>query len=194
MEPLFIFLNAIARMSPELEAHLRSILQHVHFKKSEYILKKGRVNRNIYFIESGLVRIFYELADTEVTSWFLAEREIFISVKSFFRQLPSKENIVALEDCICWFITHDQLEDTCQKYPEFNIHRIWITEEYYCRSESRHEDMQSKGADERYAQFAENRPDLLYRIPLNLLPSYLDVAPSTFHKIRSDYSTIKNKK
>ncbi|MBN9381990.1 MAG: Crp/Fnr family transcriptional regulator [Chitinophagaceae bacterium] len=188
MEPLFLFLNTIAPMSPELEAHLRAILQHILFKKGEYILKKGRVNQNIYFIESGFVRIFYELADREVTLWFLAEQDIFISVKSFFRQLPSKVDIVALEDCICWYITHGQLEDTCRKFPEFNTHRIWITEEYYCRSEDRHEDMQSKTAEERYTQFAEQRPDLLQRVPLNLLPSYLDVAPSTFHKIRNEYA------
>jgi len=189
MEQLFVLLNAIARMSPELEAHLRSILQHAIFKKDEFILKKGRVNRNIYFIESGLVRIFYELADREVTSWFLSEGNIFISVKSFFRQVPSNVNIVALEDCICWFIDHDQLDDTCLKYPEFNKHRIWITEEYYCLSEDRHEDMQSKTAEERYAQFVEKYPALLTRVPLNLLPSYIDVAPSTFHKIRSDYAS-----
>jgi CRP-like cAMP-binding protein len=189
MESLFMLLNAIARMSPELEAHLRSILQHAIFKKDEFILRKGRINRNIYFIESGLVHIFYELADREVTSWFLAEQDIFISVKSFFRQQPSKVNIVALEKCVCWFIDHDQLEDTCRKYPEFNVHRIWITEEYYCRSEDRHEDMQSKTAEERYAQFADKYPELLLRVPLNLLPSYLDVGTSTFNKIRSEYAS-----
>ena len=188
MEPLFVLLNAIARMSQELEAHLRSILQHAAYKKDEFILKKGRVNRNIYFIESGLVRVFYELGDREVTSWFLSEGGIFISVKSFFRQQPSKDNIVALEDCICWFITYEQLEETCRLFPEFYKHRTWITEEYYCLSEARHEDMQGKLAEERYAQFVEKHPDLLLRVPLNLLPSYLDVAPSTFNKIRSDYA------
>lgn len=101
MEALFALLNAIAQMSPELEAHLRSILQHTYFKEGDFILRTDKINRSIYFIESGLVRIYHDLSGKEVTTWFLVERDIFISVRSFFRQLPSREDIVALEDC-CW--------------------------------------------------------------------------------------------
>jgi CRP-like cAMP-binding protein len=187
MKQLFILFDSIKKMSPELIAHLRSILQHVHFKKGDYILKKGRICHNIYFIESGLIRIFRDLGDREVTTFFLCENDIFISVKSFFRQVPSNENIIAEEDCTCLYISHEQLVETCRLFPEFFEHRIWITEEYYCRSMDRHEDIQYKSAEERYAQFAEQRPDLLQRVPLNLIPSYLDVAMSTVHLIRSQY-------
>jgi len=185
MKQLFILFDGIKKMTPELIAHLRSILQHITFKKGDYILKKGRICHNIYFIETGLVRIFHQLDDRDVTTFFLCENDIFISVKSFFRQAPSNENIIAEEDCTCWYISHEQLVEICKLFPEFFEHRIRITEEYYCRSIDRHEDMQYKLAEERYAQFAEQRPDLLQRVPLNLIPSYLDVAPSTFHGIRS---------
>jgi CRP-like cAMP-binding protein len=188
MEQLFILFNSIRKMSPELIMHLRSILRHIHFKKGDYILKKGRICQNIYFIESGLVRISHDFGGREVTSFFLIEQDIFISVKSFFRQVPSNEYIIAEEDCTCWYITHEQLLETCRLFPEFFEHRVWITEEYYCRSIDRHDDMQYKSAEERYAQFAEQRPDLLQRVPLNLIPSYLDVAPSTVHGIRSRHA------
>jgi CRP-like cAMP-binding protein len=190
---LFILLNTIAVLSPELEARLRSVLQCRKFLKGEYILKEGMICQHIYFMESGLVRIFNRLTARETTSWFLKEDDFFISVSSFFRQQPSYENIVALEDCICWGISYDQLQALCLEFPEFKTHRIAITELYYARSEDRKYKMLSQTPEKRYAFFVENEQELLSRIPVNLLPSYLDVPLRTFARIRSNYYNIKRK-
>ncbi len=190
---LFILLNSIAILSPELETFLHSILQPRKMLKGDYLLKEGEVCRHIYFIESGLVRIFNRLAAKETTSWFLWENDFFISVSSFFRQQPSYENIVALEDGICWGISFDQLREICNRFPEFNTHRIAITELYYARSEDRQYKMLRQSPEERYALFVEHETELLGRVPINLLPSYLDVPPRTFDRIRSNYYNIKRK-
>jgi CRP-like cAMP-binding protein len=190
---IFHLLNAIALLSPGLEARLRSILHRRKFLKGEYILKEGMTCQFIYFIESGLIRIFNQLAEKETTSWFLKEDDIFISVSSFFGQQPSSENIIALEDCVCWGINYDQLRDTCMKFPEFNIHRIAITESYYARSEDRQYKMLRLTPEERYAHFVKNEPELLSRVPVHLLPSYLDIPKRTFERIRSNYNNIKRK-
>lgn len=190
---LFILLNAIAALSPELETRLRAILVCKKFPKGEYILKEGMICQHIYFMESGLVRIFNRFTAKETTSWFLKEDDFFISVSSFFRQQPSYENIVALEDCICWCISHEQLQALCLEFPEFNVHRIAITELYYARSEDRQYKMIRQTPVERYALFVQNEPELFSRVPANLLPSYLDVPLRSFARIRSNYYNIKRK-
>jgi CRP-like cAMP-binding protein len=193
MEKLFALLNVIAEIPQDLEYHLHAALRYRKFSKGDYILKEGGVCSHIYFLESGLVRIFSQFAEREVTSWLLKEGDIFISVSSFFRQAPSDENIVALEDCVCWGISHEQLRNTCLSYPEFNAHRIAITELYYCRSEDRHHNMLKRTPKERYAHLVESEPELLSRIPLHLLPSYLDVSQRTFDRMRSNHYYIKRK-
>lgn len=187
MEPLFIFLNAIARLSPELEAHLRRILQCRKFTKDEFILREGYVSNFIYFIESGLVRIFNFHNDAEVTSWFLKEGNIFISVLSFFLQQPSYENIVALEDCICWCITFEQLEETMRLFPEFEKHHGRILRQYYCMLQERQFKLGRQTPLERYTVLEKEESELLQRVPMNMLHTYLQMSERTFRRARSNY-------
>lgn len=194
MQQLLSLLNSITELPPGLKDLLRTSLQCWTFSKGDAILREGEICSHIYFLESGLVRIFNRLAAKEVTSWFLKEGDIFISVSSFFGQQPSYENIVALEDCVCWVISYEQLQNACLAYPIFNAHRIAITERYYCRSEDRHHKMLSQTPEERYASLAEEDPELLKRVPLQLFPSYLDVSRSAFSRIRNTYYYIKRKR
>jgi len=87
-------------MSTELEARVLGALEFIKRSKKDFFLREGEINTHIYFLLSGLVRIYHlTFDDKEVTSWLLKEGNIFISVYSFFQQEPSFENIVALEDC-----------------------------------------------------------------------------------------------
>jgi len=191
MQPLFSLLDGIAVLSPEIKQHLEKILHRKTFKRDEYALREGQICRYIYFIETGLVRHYHWIGDREVTTFFLCENDIFISVESFFQQIPSHESIVMLEDTVCWGISFEQLWETCRIHPEFYAHFIQILISYYCKSLARHRDMQCKDGMERYTEFADKRSDLLQRIQLSLIPSYLDVAPSTFNSIRSRYAGKK---
>ncbi|MBN9386211.1 MAG: cyclic nucleotide-binding domain-containing protein [Chitinophagaceae bacterium] len=137
MDQLLQLLTNIGPMSPALLAHLRSIIRPMRFKKGELILEAGTIASHIYYIESGLVRSYYMLNEKEVSNWFMKEGDLFISVLSFFRRTPSVENHVALEDCVCWGTSYDELEKTYELFPEFHNHGRIISNEYYCRHEER---------------------------------------------------------
>ncbi|MER3464560.1 MAG: hypothetical protein C4329_09310 [Chitinophagaceae bacterium] len=84
MEKLVQFLNDIYPLSDGLKNKLHEIIKVGDFDKKEIILKAGQVCKNIYFIESGFVRSFYKKDSEEVTTWFMKENDVIISVKSFF--------------------------------------------------------------------------------------------------------------
>ena len=193
MEQLFVLLNAIARMSPELEAHLRRILQCKKFAKGEFIVREGQVSNFIYFVQSGLVRIYnYNLqSNAEVTSWFLREGNVFMSVLSFFLQQASYENVVALEDCICWGISFEQLEEILRLFPEFEKHHGRILRQYYCRALERQFKLDRQSPVQRYTVLVEEEPELLRRVPVKLLQTYLQMSDSTFKRARRDYYSMK---
>jgi len=194
MQPLFLLLHAIAQMSPELEAYLRKVLKCYVFKKGTIILKEGQVCKHIFFLESGLVRVFHFREEKEVTSWILKEGDIFISVFSFFEQQPSYENIEALEDCICLGIDYKELQDTCEKYPEFNKHQIQILRKYYERMVERMFKLGRQTPEERYALLLKEEPELFQRVPLNILSTYLELAERTFKRGRKNYLVLTRRK
>jgi CRP/FNR family transcriptional regulator, anaerobic regulatory protein len=133
MEELIKLLKQFAPMSRELEEHLRGILRPLHFKKWDYLLTVGDVASHILYLEKGLVRSWSIIEKTkrskktkkvrkykvEVSNWFMRQGNIVISVQSFLRQAPARDSIQAQEDCICWGITHAELEATYIEYPEF---------------------------------------------------------------------------
>ena len=58
----------------------------------------------------------------------MKECDVIISVESFFIQQSSKESIQALEDCILYYITYDELQHIYKTFPEFNFIGRVLTE------------------------------------------------------------------
>jgi CRP-like cAMP-binding protein len=160
MRKLLEMLNYYAPMTDALRDRLSLAIQSWQIKKGTCILKEGDTCHYIYFIETGLVRVSYWLKDEEITSWLLKEGDIFISVRSFFEQKPSYDDILALEDCTVYGITYKELEEICREFPEFCWHRIRITENYYVRSEDKHHDERRQTSRDKYARLMETAPDL----------------------------------
>lgn len=117
METLLTFVNSIHPVSSGLKEYLYRTLKKQSFSKKDLILKKGRIATNIYFIEKGLVRCFYEKNGKEVSSWFMKEGDFIISVESFYNQKPGNETIQALEDCSVYSINHQELMYMYLHYP-----------------------------------------------------------------------------
>lgn len=182
MEKLLQYLNFIFPLSDNLRDHLMQILISKTFNKKDYLLKTGHISDKIFFIESGLVRCFYESNDKEVCAWFMKEGDCIISVESFFEQKESNENIEALEDTVTWYIGYKDLQNIYLKFPEFNFIGRILTEKYYVLSEQRLLSMRMHSASERYNYIRENHPELIQRIPSKYLASYLGIADETLSR------------
>lgn len=183
MELLFAFLQNIHPLPDDLRDHLVRLLRTRTFKRREFLLKAGHVSRNIYFIESGLVRCFYMLADKDISAWFMKEGDVVVSIHSFFGQIPSAESIQALEETTVHYISYDELEEVYKKFPSFNVNGRKILTHYYCLSEQRAISMRSLKAKEKYASLLRNEPELLQRVPKKFLASYLGVTEATLSHI-----------
>jgi len=134
MEELLQLFNTISPLSPALESHLRHILERNTFPKGEYLLQAGHVCDSMHYLESGLVRCFYQNGTQEINTWFMQAGNVVISAESFFRQVKSYQYIQALDDCITWSITHQELQDIYKQYPEFNLHRAALLEKCFVAS------------------------------------------------------------
>lgn len=172
-------------LSPQLLDHLSKNLKYRQLLKKHYLLKAGHVSRSVYFIQQGLLRAFYMKGDTEVTSWFMKEGDVSLSIESFYEQKESYESIQALEDCSLYYIDYQELEYIYRHFPEFNTigrlltikyHILWVQQLYSIRMQS---------ADERYKWLLDNHPDLLSRVPAKYIASYLDITPVTLSKIKA---------
>lgn len=193
--PLLNYLHSIDRMSPELEGRILEGLEFTKRVKKDFFVREGETNTHIYFLLTGLVRIYHlTLKDREVTSWLLTEGNIFISVHSFFLQQPSFENIVAMEVCEAVGVSFKTLNDICRTHPEFNKHQVAILRRYYAHSEEMKFKLVRQSSLQRYEMLVNEEPELLQRAPLYILASYLNMSESSIKRARSDYMEGKGLK
>jgi len=194
MEALIRLLNGVRRLSPKLEAHLRSKIQPYRFKKGKNIVKEGEVANLILFIEKGFIRSYSVKDGKRATNYFMREGDIIISVVSFLRQVAALESIEALEECICWGITYEELQEAYRLFGgKFNLHGRLILEEYYCQSEIRHYTMHNKKPEKIYADLMEKDPELLRRAKADHMASYLNVSRDTYHRTKREYAQKKRR-
>lgn len=185
MEQLLAFLNSIYPLSESAIAYLEEHLKVREVGKRKYILKQGRTCCNIYFVKNGLLRCYYIKDDKEINSWFMKEGDVIISVESFFNQLPSHENIQALEDSILYYIEYNELQYLYHNHPEFNFVGRKLVEKYYQLSEKRLLSLRMQKAAQRYRFVMDNFPQIIQRVPSKYIASYLGITEETLSRIRS---------
>lgn len=184
MEKLLLYLESIYPLSDGLKQHLASILKVKELPRRTYLLKAGHVCRNIYFIDSGLLRCFYLKDDHEVSSWFMKEGNVIISIESFYEQRQSYESIQALEDSVLYYIEYTELQNIYRNFLEFNFTARVLTERYYTLWAQQLYGLRMQQAHERYAWLLENFPELVLRVPAKYIASYLGISEVTLSNIK----------
>jgi CRP/FNR family transcriptional regulator, anaerobic regulatory protein len=193
MEQLLSFLHSVQPLSPALREHLCVSVRIRVLAKKEFLLRPGQVARNMNFIESGLLRAYYMNGDTEVSSWFMKEGDVCVSIESFYKQKASYEFIQAIEDTALLYIDYAELENIYKNFPEFNFIGRVLTIKYLELWAQQLYAIRMQNAKERYEWLVRYHPGILLRVPQKYIASYLDITPETLSKIRGEKDIYKPK-
>jgi CRP/FNR family transcriptional regulator, anaerobic regulatory protein len=185
MEELVYFLSSVHPLSEGLTSYLFGTLKIKELKKKDFLLKAGHICRNICFIEKGLLRCFYVKGDAEVSSWFMKEGDIIISIDSFYGQQASYESIQALEDSTLLYISYEELNYIYKTFSEFNFIGRVLTEKYYRLWAQQLYALRMQQAGERYKWLLDHYPELILRVPAKYIASYLGIEETTLSKIKN---------
>jgi CRP-like cAMP-binding protein len=172
------FLNLCIRQ------RILSKLQLLQFAKNDYILKKGDICNGIFFIEKGCCRTYLEYGGKEITTSFRVEKNIISSAYSYLTQMPSDEYIQALEDTTCYFFSHESIHSLLNEYIEFNLFVRKLYESLLLNEINLLNLSRTMSALERYEHFMEDTPQILQRVPLKYLASFLGMSQETLSRMR----------
>ena len=154
-------------------------------EKGEVILKEGEVCKNIYWVVKGLVRQFYFKNGKELTEYMAVENTICMSIESLFKELPSHQQIQAIEPSIIFALPKAKLEKEAVR--NVNIQMLYrkILEESLILSQVHADMLRFESAQERYAKLVKRSPQLVLRAPLVYIASYLQMTPETLSRVRN---------
>jgi CRP/FNR family transcriptional regulator, anaerobic regulatory protein len=189
IQPVVDYWNKIYSMPPELIADINELVNVKTYKKGDVLLVPGKVSNYASFILKGLVKSYYIREDdiVEVITKFMFEKSIITSIFSFYSRLPGNEYIVALEDTTVACLHYDDMQQLLKKHPTYNYIIRVITERYLYFLEVELYNMRKPLAEERYNFFIKHFPNLLQRLALKDIASYLGMSVETLSRIRGRY-------
>src|SRR4051812_34626196 len=112
-------------------------LEEVILSKNEFLVKEGKICKNLYFLQHGILRGYYNLDGKEITHWFAFENDFVTSFHSFITGQPAVENIQLLQGSILWSMSREKLNVLLDRFPEIERLVRIIYENYYIRLEER---------------------------------------------------------
>jgi CRP-like cAMP-binding protein len=185
------YLSHFHPVSKECATYLKKQAFETRLKKYDLLHQSGTVCPYIYFVIKGILRGYIVDNRKNITTWVTAENQLISSIRGFLLQLPTPENIEALEECHLLTLHHSDLEYAYQHFPEFNVVGRKIAEYYYTFAEDRAFICRLSKATDRYNYFMINNSHLINRIPLTYIASYLGISLETLSRIRSGLTKKK---
>lgn len=187
-QPLIRFIQHSFPIADNVASSIVTDFERVTFDKNDFILKQGQICNNFLFLEAGFLRSFlFDTEGNDVTTNFYRKNSLVFEVASYFKRTPSKENIQALTDCICWQIPFEKFQLLFHSIPEFReFGRANLVNGFIALKE-RTMSMISSTAEQRYEHLLNTRPDIFQHAPLKYMASYLGITDSSLSRIRKEF-------
>lgn len=179
-------IKAIADLSPDALTLLLNAAQPQTLKKEQHLLQEGQVCKAIYYLEKGYLRSFYNKDGREINTRFSFENDFVTELKSLRTAAPSSYSIQAGEPTVVWEFTKEKLLNLYQQSVEIESFGRNLLEQMLIDQEEHANWFKVYSPAERYEHVVQQFPQLLQRVSLSQLSSYLGIARETLSRIRKN--------
>lgn len=153
-------------------------------KKGDYFLETGKGCNKLSFIQSGMLRIYVQTEDKEVTQWISTKGYFITDLAGFVFETPARWTIQALTDVELFTINRSDYVKLGLLIPKWHeLEKLFIAR-CFVILEDRIFTHLSMTAEERYNFFFEHNKELFNQVPLQYIASMLGMTPETFSRIR----------
>ncbi|MDR2271891.1 MAG: Crp/Fnr family transcriptional regulator [Sphingobacterium sp.] len=184
MDNLLSFIRSLTSFSNESWESLQPALSSRTFKKNEFILKQGEICTSLFYIDSGFCKTFYDLDSEIKNTGFFFENEIVTNVNSFSSGKESAFNIISCEPLTAFVFNKEKLIEASKQSVEIETLGRCCIRLYAMKQEELSSIFQRYTADERLLYMEKTNPQLLQRVSLSQLASFLGVKRETLSRIR----------
>ena len=155
-------------------------------KSNDFFLKKGAIANYIGFVKKGMLRsFFYNDNADEITTNFYPSGSLIIAFDSFNNRIPAKEYIVAVEESELMVIGYERQKELYEIIPVWQQICKDLADQISQDMMARVVQFQTLSATERYQQFCNDNPEVIQKVPLRHIATYLGINNATLSRIRS---------
>lgn len=164
---------------------IQSVFVPKKLRKKQYLLQEGEINKFHCFVCKGCLRMYRvdekgqeHIFQFAIENWWTGDRESMISGN------PSKYNIEALEDSELLMVNRADMDEITEKIPAIKLMVQNIQQNNVIATQNRIHAAISYTAEEKYLNFVKTYPDIIQRVPQQMIASYLGITRETLSRIR----------
>ena len=157
--------------------------KEITIDRNEFLKVKGSIDTNLYYIESGSLRIFVLDDYEEQTVSFGYKENIIVSLDSFLTGKPSGLYIQAIKKTVVKVVTKEKFDKFLE---EENNQNLWtkILENLVVQQMEREIDILTNSPKERYERVLKRSPQLFQEIPNRHIANYLRMSAETLSRLK----------
>jgi len=155
----------------------------ITLERNEFLKVKGSIDTNVYYVESGSLRVFVIDEYEEQTIRFGYKENMIVSLDSFLTGKPSDLYIQAIKKTIVKVISKQQFDTFLQQENQRNL---WtkILENLVIQQLEREIDILTTSPKERYERVLKRSPQLFQEIPNKHIANYLRMSAETLSRLK----------
>ncbi len=177
--------GSLVRLNDQEWERFKTAFSSRKVNKKTLLVKSGQICKEIYFINKGLLRLFYDKEDLEITAFIFKEGLFATSYDSFLKQSPGIQNLEAIDDSELLVISFDELNKLYEEIPAMHIFTRKMAEQRFINAQNILSSFILDSPETRYYKFEKEHPDLLLRVPHHLIASFLGITPVSMSRIRA---------
>ena len=176
--------DTYAPLSEECQKELVNNVTVLNKTKGSILVREGQYSDRTFYIVTGCARAYYLKDGRDISDWFAFENDFISSIVSFFSEQPSPHYVEVLEDSVLLEFSRERIENLAKRHHEYeHLLRIILTQTVLLQR-ARISTILFQKAEQRYQSLLQLYPDILLRIPLTHIASYLGITLETLSRIR----------
>lgn len=159
----------------------------LNLPKDAYFSEAGKTARQVGFILEGVTRVcYYNNKGEEITKYFIEENNLVVDLESFDNEIPSSAYVQAVTDCKLICFEKKSWQDLLNTIVGWDTMVHKIIAKALMQKVERRSPLVTEDATERYLKFLEIYPQVVNRVPLAYIASYLGITSSSLSRIRKN--------
>jgi len=156
-------------------------------QKGEYFSEAGKIPKYVGFILEGVLCVCYFNSKGEkVAHSFVDENNFVWDQQKFETQVAACDYIEAITCCKLLVFTKNDWDEIGRIVDGWNTITDRILKNFLFKTIERRSPLVSEDATTRYLSFIDHSPQLMNRVPLSLIASYLGITQQSLSRIRKN--------
>lgn len=187
----YALLQYLSKSKTLPEEKLQALLDIFHwhmFEKDVVLLNQGDLWTKVYFVEKGIVRLFFNTPDgREFNKNFFAEGNFFWPATPATSLHPSLFSIATLEMSYLWVADYVLFRTQLIALNKWESFTLPFAQGLADQKINREYEFLMLDAESRYLSFLKKAPQLVRRIPDYHIASYLGMTNVTLSRVKSRF-------